>query len=206
MRMFCGLPTSVAAEPTLAAQATARRNGTGSSPRVRERSITTGATASATTSFVKTAESGPTTAMRSARSLSGGPSPRPDTRRHGGVHAPEAELRREDHHAEEQGERGDVHVLHRPRERHFAGREQRDGAEQSDPRAVHAEARDAAEDHAGVHEDEDGEDHECRRYRRRARAQNESRIPPLNARPSRGAQTSVIQRPSAPCEGSTRRS
>ncbi len=59
IRMFCGLPISVAAEPTFEAHATPSRKGTGARPRRAHASITSGATARHTTSLVKTADSAP---------------------------------------------------------------------------------------------------------------------------------------------------
>ena len=61
--MFCGLPISMAAEPMFAAQASASRNGTGSSLRSRQASISTGATARQTMSLLNTADSAATTTM-----------------------------------------------------------------------------------------------------------------------------------------------
>ncbi len=78
--MFCGLPISVAAEPMLAAQASASRKGSGWSPRFRQASISTGATARHTMSLLKTAESTPTTRI-SAASIGAGPNGRPARRR-----------------------------------------------------------------------------------------------------------------------------
>ena len=69
--MFCGLPISVAAEPTLAAQASASRNGTGSRPRRAHTSTSTGAIARQTMSLASSAESPPAAATRSASSASG---------------------------------------------------------------------------------------------------------------------------------------
>jgi len=68
MSMFCGLPMSVAAEPTLAAQASPSRYGTGSRPRRTQISHSTGATARQTTSLLKTAESAATAAIIAASS------------------------------------------------------------------------------------------------------------------------------------------
>jgi hypothetical protein len=71
--MFCGLPMSVAAEPTLAAHASPSRNGSGFTRRARHASIRTGATARQTTSLLNTAASS-ATAKTSAPSSAGGDS------------------------------------------------------------------------------------------------------------------------------------
>ena len=62
---------SVAAEPMFAAQASPRRNGTGSSPRRTHAAQSTGATARQTTSLLKTAESAATAAITAASSRAG---------------------------------------------------------------------------------------------------------------------------------------
>ena len=62
---------SVAADPMLAAQASANRYGTESSRRCSQASISTGATARQTTSLLNTADS-PATATIKAPSSSGG--------------------------------------------------------------------------------------------------------------------------------------
>ena len=54
--MFCGLPIRVAAEPMLAATASASRKGSGASWRRLQASISTGAIARQTMSLLKTAD------------------------------------------------------------------------------------------------------------------------------------------------------
>ena len=108
MSMFWGLPMSVAAEPTLAAQASARRYGFGFRPRRAQPSTRTGATARQTISFASSAESAPAIGdekreERRGRSLDLGEAP--DEPR---VEAAHAELRRDDHEAEEERDRRHV--------------------------------------------------------------------------------------------------
>jgi len=69
--MFCGFPINVAAEPALAAHASASRNGRGSRRRCAHVSIKTGATARHTTSLLKAAESAPTPATIAPSRLAG---------------------------------------------------------------------------------------------------------------------------------------
>ena len=71
MSMFCGLPMSVAAEPTFAAHASARRNGTGFSPRPAQARHSTGAIERQTMSLLNTADSAATTATTAASSAGG---------------------------------------------------------------------------------------------------------------------------------------
>jgi hypothetical protein len=69
--MFCGLPTTVATEPTLAAVASATRNGTGGSDAAAASSTTSGVIASTMVSLRKTAESSPDAATTRASSWRG---------------------------------------------------------------------------------------------------------------------------------------
>lgn len=71
MSMFCGLPISVAAEPTFAAAARASRNGMGSRRGPAHDSTTIGAIARHTTSFASTADSPPATSTSTASSVPG---------------------------------------------------------------------------------------------------------------------------------------
>ncbi len=71
MSMFCGLPMRVIAEPTFDAQASASRNGIGSSLLRTQPSMRTGAIARQTMSFARTAERNPATAMSQKRSAFG---------------------------------------------------------------------------------------------------------------------------------------
>ena len=78
--MFCGLPISVPAEPTLEAQASASRNGTGSRPRRAHTSTSTGAMARQTMSLASIAESAPAVRTTSASSAAGVDRRRPGAR------------------------------------------------------------------------------------------------------------------------------
>ncbi len=71
MSMFCGLPISVAAEPTFDPAARPSRNGTGSSLRRAQPSTSSGAIARHTMSFTSTAESAPATRTTASSSRGG---------------------------------------------------------------------------------------------------------------------------------------
>jgi len=70
--MFCGLPISVSAEPTLALQASASRKGTGLSRRARHTSISTGAIARQMMSLLNTADRPATITINAPSSCAGG--------------------------------------------------------------------------------------------------------------------------------------
>jgi hypothetical protein len=71
INMFCGLPIKVAAEPMLAAQAKAKANGTGLSPRCQHTRTTTGVMAKQITSLENTADKAPATPIKTASKAAG---------------------------------------------------------------------------------------------------------------------------------------
>ena len=97
------------------------------------------------------AESAPTIAISSASSAGGEARRRGDAPDHPRVEAAHAELRRDDHEAEEQRDRRHVDRVPSRLRRHLPHREQGDGAEERDAGPVEGERRDAARDHARVH-------------------------------------------------------
>ena len=74
------------------------------------------------------------------------------------VETAEAKLGRDHHQTEQQRDRGDVDRAPCVVERHPAGRDQRDRAEQRDAGAIELEAGQLAQDHPEIDEREDGED------------------------------------------------
>ncbi len=158
MSMFCGLPMRVAAEPTFEAQARARRKGSGERPRRAQPSRRSGATARQTMSLARRAERTPATTTTAASSAEGPERRRHDPAGHPGVEAAQAELRRDDHEPEEEGESRHVHRRPGRGRRHPLGGDEHERPQEGDAGAVEGEARDLAEQHPEVDDHEDDED------------------------------------------------
>ena len=143
--MFCGLPMSVAAEPTFAAQASASRNGHRVEPPARA-ALDEQRRHREADDVVR--EHGRERRRRRPPPRRAGPRGRDgrgdDPPRHPGVEAAQAELGGDDHQAEEERERR--HVDRRPGRGRGdpLGRDEGERAEEGDPGAVEGEAGDLA--------------------------------------------------------------
>ena len=158
IRMFCGLPMMVAAEPALAPPASAITNGRGSRPRCASPAHNSGVIANTTTSLASTAERTPPAATVPASNAAGGMRGARDPRRAPVVEAAGGELGREDHQPEQDDQGGEIDRCERRRAIDRAAAVEHDRAEQGDTGAIDLEPRPAAERHAEIDGREDDED------------------------------------------------
>ena len=188
--MFCGLPITVAAEPAFDAPASAIRKGRGSRPRRARPAISIGVMANTTTSLARIADSTPATSDRQPQDRDRRGLRRRDPRRAPVVEAAGGVLGREHHQPEQHDQGREIDRLQRLLAVDRAAGIEHHGAEDRDAGAVDAQARPAAERHAEVDGEKDGEDERhgapgSRRAGRVRRAPARTRAPCGSATPRR---------------------